>query len=130
MPHQGNHRLSPLERLDAGEVSELFSESRSAKGRFFVVRASANELGYTRIAPIASRKAGKANKRNKIKRRIRAAFRENKNIMPQGYDIAIIARFGVADADFDELVRSLKDVTEKACGLCAEAPGKDSDADN
>lgn len=130
MPERVKQGLNRHERLNAREVSRLFSESMVAKGRYFVVRATRNDLGFSRIAPIASRKSGKAAKRNRIKRRIRAAFREQKMILPQGYDLAIIARYGVIDAEYAELVRSLRDVTEKACNLCNEGTGKNCDADN
>ncbi len=130
MPDLDNQRLSSRERLNAGEVSSLFAGSSSARSRYFVVRAAKNGLDYSRIAPIASRKAGKANKRNRIKRRIRAAFREQKQKLPQGYDLAIIALYGVITAEYTELVRSLEDAAERACNLCDKAAGKSSDADN
>ncbi len=130
MPDPDNQRLSCRERLNAGEVSRLFAGSSSARSKYFVVRAALNGLDYTRIAPIASRKAGKANKRNRIKRRIRAAFRENKYKLPQGYDLAIIALYGVITADYTELVRSLEDAAERACNLCNKDAGQSGNADN
>ena len=130
MPERVKQGLNRHERLNSKEVSRLFTESMVAKGRYFVVRAVRNDLGFSRITPIASKKSGKAVKRNRIKRRIRAAFREQKMILPQGYDLAIIARYGVIDAEYAELVRSLRDVTEKACHLCDKGTGKNRDADN
>ena len=130
MPDRDSQRLSDKERLNSKEVSQLFSGSCSVKGRYFVTRAVKNNLEYCRIAPIASKKAGKANRRNRIKRRIRAAFRENKHQLPAGYDLAIIALYGVIDADYPELVRSLKDVIERACNLCDKDPSQDSNVDN
>lgn len=130
MPKSTTNGLCSTERLNAYGVSKLFEDSYSAKGRYFVVRAKKNDLDFTRIAPIASKKAGKANKRNRIKRRIRAAFRQNKHMIPQGYDLGIIALYGVMDAEFTDIVRSLKDVTEKACDICNKNTSKNSHADN
>ncbi len=130
MPTSKSQGLSSIERLNTREVSELFESSYSAKGKFFVIRARANDLGFTRIVPIASKKAGKATKRNRIKRRIRAAFRENKYDLPKGYDLAIIALYGVIDGDFTNIVRSLKDVTKKACDICDKSTSKINNADD
>ena len=130
MPYRVKQGLPSRERLNAKEVSQLFAGSVVAKNRYFVVRAARNDLAFSRIAPIASKKAGKAAKRNRIKRRIRAAYREQKTLLPLGYDLAIIARYGVIDAEYAELMRSLKDVTEKACQLCSEDPGKNCAADD
>ncbi len=130
MPKPDNQGLSREERLGSNAVSKLFLKSNSAKSRYFVVRAAANALDFNRIAPIASKKTGKANKRARIKRRIRAAYRQHKSTLPQGYDLALIARFGVLDVAYTELMRSLKDAIERACNLCNKDSGEDCNADN
>lgn len=111
--------LAKEQRLTKAEVSAVFNDSKSSKSKLFVVKIRKNDLEFSRIAAIASKKAGIANKRVTIRRRIRAAYRLLKNELPCGYDIAIIARYGVLEADFEELCRQLKETIKNACEKCA-----------
>lgn len=62
-----------------------------------------------RIGFTASAKVGNAVKRNRIKRRLRAAARQvmRAHATP-GYDYVVIARFRAFDRDFTSLIKDLK----------------------
>jgi ribonuclease P protein component len=54
--------------------------------------ARPNELAITRLGLSVSRKVGSAPHRNRIKRRIREAFRLNRPSLPVGYDLVVVVR--------------------------------------
>jgi ribonuclease P protein component len=67
-----------------------------------------------RIGLTASRKAGNAVKRNRIRRRLRAAAREAFATATADRDIVAVARPETISAGYGELVRSFRDALTKA----------------
>lgn len=51
-----------------------------------------NGLGFNRLGLSVSRRVGHAVKRNRIKRRLREAFRLSQHDGPQGYDLVVVVR--------------------------------------
>lgn len=58
----------------------------------------ANRIGFT-----VSTKLGGAVTRNRIRRRLREAYRLNEHLLLRGFDIVIVARAAALDADFSAL---------------------------
>ena len=56
---------------------------------FYIVK---NRLDYARLGITVTKKIGNSPQRNRIRRIIRAAARENCDILPKGYDIIVVAR--------------------------------------
>ena len=52
---------------------------------------------YTKLGITVNKKLGKAVKRSRVKRIIRAAYRENMPLMKQGYIVIVAARGAVFD---------------------------------
>jgi len=97
-------------------MSELFARGSVGKSRLVLVRALANGLAYTRVALIAPKAAGKAVARNRLRRRLRAAYRQRKAELPVGFDCAVLGRRGANEAAFalllEDLCKAIRRATE------------------
>jgi ribonuclease P protein component len=88
----------------------LFSTgSRIRRGGITVVRAPAPD-GETAVGVIAGRRVGSAVRRNRAKRRLRAAIAEVS--LPSGELIGVLATDRVLDAPFGTLVEWLSEALE------------------
>ena len=73
-----------------------------------------DDIPGVRIGLTASRKAGLATKRNRIRRRLRAAAREAFAGAHECADVVAVARTEVLGASYAELVRTLRNALTKA----------------
>ena len=107
--------LPRVERLCSRKrIGRLFEVgSRGATGKV-AVRVLANGKGVNRIAAIAGKGLGIAVRRNRMRRRIRAAYRQSKDRLPQGWDVAIIARPGLLEAAWEDAKRDVILAAERA----------------
>ncbi|MBO8125660.1 MAG: ribonuclease P protein component [Firmicutes bacterium] len=85
------------------QISKVFEEGSSYSNRFFVVRALPNGGDGPRFVFAVGKRYGKAVERNRIKRRAREILRQNLDIIPTGYDYAIIPRLPCQTGEFAEL---------------------------
>ena len=90
------HRLSRSRDFDA-----VYRHGRSTATRYLVLyafpREEADDVG-PRLGLAVSRQLGGAVERNRIKRRLRAAFEEIQADLPAGNDYVLIARPGLGEA--------------------------------
>ena len=63
---------------------------------------TSNKLGIT-----VSTKVGKAIVRNRVRRRIREAYRINEKLFSTGVDLVVVARHRAHDASFSEIEKNL-----------------------
>ncbi len=85
-----------------------------------VLISSPNELALTRFGVTASKAVGSAVSRNRAKRRIRASIQ---SILPKvkgGWDVLVIARAPVLDADWSEIGKALQKLLKQAMILETE----------
>lgn len=90
------HRLSRSRDFDA-----VYRKGRSVSTRFLVLYAFPREEdagGDARLGLAVSRKLGGAVERNRLKRRLRAAFEEVREGLPAGHDYVLIARPGLTES--------------------------------
>lgn len=93
-----DRRFRSAERLrTSSEIARVFAEKHTAAGDALVVHLSDNGLAWSRLGVITSKRVGNAVRRNAVRRRIREAFRRNKDTLPKGFDIICMARPGAGD---------------------------------
>ena len=67
------------------------ARTRESRGPL-TLYAVPNDLAHPRLGLSVSRKVGTAVRRNRIKRRLREAFRFHQHDLPAGYDFVIVVR--------------------------------------
>jgi ribonuclease P protein component len=90
------HRLSRSRDFDA-----VYRKGRSVSTRFLVLYSFPRDedgAGEPRLGLAVSRHLGGAVERNRLKRRLRAAFEEVCPGLPAGHDYVLIARPGLTEA--------------------------------
>jgi len=81
----------------------IYKEGKRYKGKYFNLIYFPNNLDFSRMAVIVSKKIGKAVTRNKIKRWMRDLFRRNKNVLREHLDILIIAKKEIQETSWPDL---------------------------
>ena len=79
-----------------------------------VLYARKNRTNTNRVGITVSKKLGKAVVRNRVRRRIREAYRLNEERFLPGYDIVIVARSRAVEVRFQKLTESLLSLSEQA----------------
>ena len=91
----------------------LYSSAGQANG-FLVLYARPNHLGINRVGVTVSKKLGKAHIRNRVRRRLREAYRLNEEQFSAGWDIVVVTRSRCIGADFEKIVGSYLSLAQKA----------------
>ena len=106
--------LPRQERLRKGaEVEAVFRCGAVAKGRWLIVRAMGNGRGFSRVAIAVGKAAGGAVTRNRLRRRLRAAYRAVKELLPAGWDLVLQCRPAAGEAAFADLAADLQKTVER-----------------
>jgi ribonuclease P protein component len=85
------------------EFRSLYARGKNAAGVYLALYARRNRLGVTRLGVTVSGKLGGAVKRNRIRRRLKEAYRLQEERFFKGFDIVIVARSKAIDAEFTAL---------------------------
>ena len=83
----------------------LYRTSGQANG-YLVLYARKNRTGTNRVGITVSKKLGKANVRNRIRRRLREVYRLNEDKFQPGWDFVVVARTRAIHAPFDVLTEN------------------------
>lgn len=106
----------PQERIrKKKEFLLLYHKGRRYRGQYFNLIYLPNQLAFSRMAVVVSRKIGKAVVRNKIKRRMRELFRRNKSILTHSLDILLVAKKNIESASWSELREHYLEALGKIC---------------
>ena len=74
------------------DFDRIYRKGKSVGDRYVVIFCMRNDLGFNRIASLASKKVGNSVKRNRARRLMRESVRISDAEIRQGYDLIIIAR--------------------------------------
>ena len=87
------------------EFRRMYAKGKSGVSSCLVVYYRKNRLGHNRLGVTVSTKLGHAVVRNRVRRRLREIYRLNREKMPAGYDIIIVARVRAAETPYRKLER-------------------------
>jgi ribonuclease P protein component len=94
----------PLERIrKKKDFNDLYKSGVCARGKYFNLIYLPNRLSHSRMAVVTSKKVGNAVQRNKIRRRMRALFRRNKDLLIYPVDLLLIAKKDIQAATWRDL---------------------------
>lgn len=97
----------------------LYRTNGQASG-YLVLYARRNRTGANRVGITVSKKLGKANVRNRVRRRLREVYRLNEEKFQSGWDIVVVARSRAIAAPFEKLTENYLDLAKKA-GILTES---------
>jgi len=100
--------------LHRAELREVYTKGRKVQAKFFTAFVMDNSLGRTRLGITATRKMGKAVKRNRARRLVREVFRKNKSRIPSSLDIVVNVKSLLADADYQDFEADFLAFLDKA----------------
>ena len=102
-----DHRLKK-----ASQFSYIYKKGKRTSTALFTLFSVDSKYESYKIGYSISKKIGKANKRNKLKRRLRENIRTEN--LPQNFkNYVLLVRPGAAELEFDELKRQIKKLFEK-----------------
>ncbi len=97
------------------DIKALFKKGKGLFDSVVGAKYKKNNLEVTRFVVVVGTKVHKrAYRRNRIRRRIRAALRKHLSQILPGHDVAIIARPEATTATYKEIELSVLNVLEKA----------------
>lgn len=92
-------------------ITYKYGKSLATKNLVLYIRK--NRLEESRIGFSISKKIGKANERNHIKRRCREILRHKLPDLKSGYDLIFIARIRIKELDFQGLDKNINYLLKK-----------------
>lgn len=98
--------------LKQADFDRVHQANWYAADNVLVIKAVSNETSVTRLGLSISKKVGNAVVRNRWKRRIREAFRVQREQLPGGLDIVVRPRKG-AICDYAAIENSLKSLVAR-----------------
>lgn len=108
--------LSSKQRLvHSALFSETFSQNRKWVGRYMVLWLRSGEAASLRLGVVTSKKVHlRANKRNRARRRLREAFRRLRPYFSGDFDVILVGRRSILEAEWSSILREMLQLAGKA----------------
>ena len=101
------------------QFRRLYRRGKSEAGPFVAVYCQRNGMDINRLGITTGGKLGKAIVRNRIRRRIKEAYRLSGKQMKRGYDIVVVARHRSVKTDYHHIESDLLNCLKKL-GIMSE----------
>lgn len=85
------------------DFKRVYNKRRTSGNRNFTLYQLKNNLNINRMGISINKKVGKAVVRNKIKRQLKALYRENYSLIKDNNDFIIVVKQNVADLSYVKL---------------------------
>ncbi len=89
------------------DFKSLYRSGKSSVNPYLVIYCRKNRHGESRLGISVGTKVGKAVCRNRVRRRIREAYRLSEEKIRPGHDIIIVARVRAASAAYQDIETAL-----------------------
>jgi len=111
-----DRRLSPAQRLKRSSLfTETFDQKQRWVGRYMVLWRRSGEGSALRLGVITSKKISlRANQRNRARRRLREAYRSLRPYFSGDFDVLLIGRRNILEADWQDILREMLKLARKA----------------
>jgi ribonuclease P protein component len=110
----GNFKFTKLDRIRRSvDYRQIMIEGHKFKAPHFIFRWRVNRAGIQRLGISVSKKVGNSCARNRVKRRLREFFRHNRQKLPSGVDLVIIAAQGSSNMETREIFEELNRAVEQ-----------------
>ena len=96
------------------DFSSIYMRGKSVGERYIVLFYKKNNLGYKRIAFLASKKVGNSVQRNRARRLMKENYRFLKDSITDGYDLIFIARNTINGMKMPEVGKSMRNAVKRA----------------
>lgn len=110
--------------LKLNHIFRRLYRTTGAANSYLVLYARKNRLGINRVGFTVGKKLGHAVQRNRVRRRLREAYRLNEAKFQPGWDIVVVARVRALEPPFQVLTDSLLSLAAKE-GILQEAPASE-----
>ena len=105
----------------AADIARVRTQGHTWASPNLVLLASEGQAAWSRIAFTVSARVGPAVVRNRIRRRLRAAFQPHLRRPDPPLDMVVIARKRLRDAPFTVVVEVVSDIMERCLAQQAKA---------
>lgn len=95
------------------DFKKAYSRGKSVVTPYLVLYYRRNQEGFNRLGISVSKKVGNAVVRNRVKRLIREAFRLYPSELKKGYDLVIISRVRMNQADYKTTEKYINQLLSK-----------------
>jgi ribonuclease P protein component len=90
------------------EFKKVFSKGRRIEGKNLIIFILKNDYDFNRLGIIVKKETGKAVVRNKAKRQLKETSRLLNKKLLSGYDIILLAKNNIRDAQYFEICYDLE----------------------